>query len=137
MGMKPDDALALAEAAETRWMHLLWEGSHTLAEAAELLDPGAPDPARAIALRHSGELLAFEYAGGPWFPKHQFIGGSVLPAIPQLLTVARDAGATDTDLCLWMITRSSLFAEQDTPADHLADAAQVVEAAHIHFEAVW
>lgn len=61
----------------------------------------------------------------------------MLPVISQLLKVTRDVGATDTELALWMIAPSSLFAEQDTPADHLANAAQVVGAAHTHFEAVW
>lgn len=129
--------MARAEAAETRWMKLLCLGSYTLSETAELINPAAPDPAQIVGLSRDGKLLAFDYAGQVWCPKHQFAGGSVLPVIPQLLTVAREAGATDTDVALWMITQSALFAAQDTPADHLANAAQVVEAAHIHFEAVW
>ncbi|MGO4856289.1 hypothetical protein [Arthrobacter sp. 2MCAF14] len=135
--MNHDEAMAHALAAKKRWMQLLCDGSYTLAETAELMDPSAPDPARVLALRRSGGLLAFEYAGELWCPKYQFADGTVLPVIPQLLTVARDAGVTDTDLCLWMVNGSSLFYEQDTPADHLAKPAQVVGAAHLHFEATW
>jgi len=118
-------------------MQLLCDGSYRLSEAAELLNPSAPDPAQVLALSHDGKILAFEYGGGLWCPKYQFAGGTVLPVISQLLKVTRDAGATDTELSLWTISASSLFAEQDRPADHLSNAAQVVGAARTHFEAVW
>ena len=55
----------------------------------------------------------------------------------QLLTIAREAAASDVDLALWMITNTSLFSEQDTPAAHLHDPTQVIQAAHLHFEALW
>ncbi|HEX9087661.1 MAG TPA: hypothetical protein VF867_09065 [Arthrobacter sp.] len=129
--------MAHALAAEMRWMELLCLGSYTPAGAAELMNPSEPDPACILALHRSGELLAFEYAGELWVPEYQFAGGTVLPVITQLVAVARGAGASDTDLCLWMDTGSTLLTGQGTPADHLADAAQVIEAAHIHFEAVW
>ncbi|MDJ0354404.1 hypothetical protein [Pseudarthrobacter sp. PH31-O2] len=135
--LEHDEAVTLSLAAEKRWMQLLCDGSYTLAESAEQMNPGALDPARVLTLRRSGELLAFEYAGEMWCPKYQFAGGTELRVVSQLLKVTRDVGAPDADLALFMVTQSSLFPTQDTPADHLAWAAQIVETAHIHFEAVW
>lgn len=135
--MNHDEAMAHTWAAEKQWMQLLCDGSYTLGGAAELMNPSTPDPAQFLALHRVGELLAFQHKGELWFPKYQFVGGAVLPVIAQLVAVARDAGATDTDLALWLVTESVLLTGHGTPAAHLAKAAQVVNAAHIHFEAAW
>jgi hypothetical protein len=82
-------------------------------------------------------LLESNYAGHQWFPKYQFVGEHVRPVMEQLLTIAREVGAPDVDLALWMITSTSLFSEQDAPAAHLDNPAQVIQAAHLHFEALW
>lgn len=135
--MNHDEAMAHVLAGEKRWMQLLCDGSYTMAKAAELMSPSTPDPAQVLTRCREGETLAFEHEGELWFPKYQFARGSVLPVIPQLLTVARDAAATDTDLALWMIAPSSLFGNQGAPVAHLGNPALVVEAAHLHLEALW
>jgi len=53
-------------------MQLLCDGSYTLAEIVELMEPAAPDPARVLALSRDGKILAFEYGGELWCPKYQF-----------------------------------------------------------------
>jgi hypothetical protein len=55
-------------------MQQLRRGSYTLAEAAELLGPTAPDPAQVAALSRAGELLAFEHEDETLLPKYQFSG---------------------------------------------------------------
>lgn len=135
--MRNSEELGRAEAAQERWMQRLCLGSFSLPEAAEVMDPSVPDMAQIAERSRQGSLLAFEYAGELWCPKYQFVGSEVLAVTPELVTIAREAGATDTDLALWIISPSSLFAEQDAPADHLDAPDKIVAAAHIHFEAIW
>lgn len=137
MDMNHDEAIAHASAAEARWMRRLCLGSYTLSEAAEILSPLTPDPVRIVALSRDGHLLAFESEGELWFPEYQFADGRVLPVIPHLLKAARDAGTSDIELALWMISPSSLFAEQDAPAAHTGRPDRLMEAVRLEFQTFW
>lgn len=135
--MDQSDAAVRAETAWKRWMERLRRRSLTLTAASELINPASPDAGRVLELSREGKLLAFEYAGETWLPMYQFSGTQVLPAIPIILSVTRGVGVPDDVAALWIISPSGLFAQQDTPADHLGDAERVVTAARLHFEAEW
>lgn len=131
-----EGVFALSKAAKERWMERLCAGSFAFMEAASLMKASG-DPSKLQGLILEGKVLAFNYRGHQWFPKYQFVGEEIHPVMEQLLTIAREVAASDVDLALWMISNSSLFSKHDAPAAHLDDPTQVIEAAHLHFEALW
>lgn len=135
--MDESDAAARAQAVWRRWMERLCQGSYTLRAAAELMNSSAPDAARVMRLNREGMLLAFDYAGEIWLPKYQFDGSEVRPVIARIISMARGAGVTDDETALWMVAPSSLFHQQDAPADHLDDEERLVRAGQLHFELEW
>lgn len=134
--MNHDEALAVAKAAEERWMKQLCDHSYTRTEAEAFMGTFGLQPRKLQDLIRDGKVLAFSYSGVQWLPKCQFVNSQVLPVIAELLTIARDAGATESDLALWLLSPSTLL-NSGPPAAHLDNADAVVQAAHVHFEALW
>jgi hypothetical protein len=92
-------------------------------------------PDSVSAQRSAGKLLSYR-SGRDRFPLFQFDldRGAVLPVIPELIALARSFGYSDSDLVLWMITESSLFAAQDRPVDHLGNREELLMAAGYSFD---
>ncbi|MEC5179478.1 hypothetical protein [Arthrobacter sp. CG_A4] len=137
--VSPELARSL-QAEENWWRKIERElPSLTSAEAAELLGAKPTNRNFASSQRAAGKLLGYTRRHAARFPKFQFdlAKGSVLPVIPQLIAVARDLETTDEDLVLWLAAPSSMFAEQDRPADHLNDPDRLLAAARTEFGAIW
>ena len=86
------------------------------AETARLLggDPG--EPAR---LRQAGELLAVERHGTFRYPAFQITDSRPRPLIAQLNALRQRHDLSESDVVLWMGSRTSFFGSEDRPVDHL------------------
>lgn len=93
----------------------------------------------ASQLRKDGKLLGYRRANSYRYPAFQFDlrTGDVRPVIGDLLSISRRYDVPDEDVMLWLCSRSSLFAEQDRPVDHLDDPQLLLAAARDEFGAVW
>jgi hypothetical protein len=133
--------LARSLQAEENWWRKIERELPSLSstETAELLGAKSTNRNFASAQRTAGRLLGYARRHAFHYPKFQFDMslGAVLPVIPRLLTVTRELGVPDEDVVLWMATRSTLFAQQDRPVDHLDDPERLLAAAEAHFGAIW
>ncbi len=136
--MRPErDVYKQSLPAEKRWHAEVAKGTLTADEVAALLSPNNPDPALVTQLLTARQLLGILHEGEMRFPAYQFDGSAVRETIPALLTIAKRSDVPSWDIALWMINRSSLFAAQDRPADHLDDPERLLAAAETEFDAVW
>lgn len=72
------------------------------------------------------------------YPAFQFsVGRNVLPVIGPLLELARANTWPDQDVIYWLMGPSAAFVDERRPVDHLNDAAAVLGAAKLAFEATW
>jgi hypothetical protein len=122
---------------KARWWRMLEDefGSFSEYETALLLGLQVSGADSVSAQRSAGKLLSYR-RGQDRFPLFQFNldRGTVLPVIPELIALARSFGYSDSDLVLWMITKSSLFAAQDRPVDHLGNREELPMVAGHHFD---
>lgn len=116
-------------------MKQLSNGSYTTTEAKSFLSTCGLQPPKLQDLIRDGKVLAFSYSGAQLLPKYQFADSQVLPVIAELLIIARDAGASDRDLALWLLNPSTLL-RPGPPVAHLDNPNAVLQAAHVHFEAL-
>ncbi len=127
--------------AEENWWRTIEETFQPLSstQAAELLGASKTNRNYASSQRAAGKLLGFTRNGRTRLPDFQFdfARGAVRPIIPQLIRVSRSNGVPDEDLILWLVSRSTFFAELDRPVDHLDDPGRLLAAAHDQFGAIW
>ena len=125
-GTSPQYARSLE--AERYWWRRI-ESEHTFVDAT----------AGETELIRAGSLLSHHYGGTYRRPAFQFdtATGEVLLVITALLEVARAYQVPVHDVLMWMCTRSTLFAQQDEPVNHLHDPAVLLAAARDEFGAQW
>ncbi len=125
-GMSPQYARAVE--AERYWWHRI-ESEHTFADATQT----------EVELIRAGRLLGHHHGGTYRRPAFQYdvATGEVLPVITALLVNSRGYQVPVHDVLMWMCTRSTLFAEQDEPVNHMHDSEMLLTAARDEFGAVW
>jgi hypothetical protein len=125
-GMSPQYERSL-EAERYCWRRI--ESEHTFADATET----------EVELIREGRLLGHHFGGTYRRPALQFDAdtGEVLQVITALLEVARIYQVPVHDVIMWLCTRSTLFAEQDEPMNHLCDSEVLLAAARDEFGSVW
>lgn len=139
VAVSPQMARSL-QAAENIWRSIEREfGMPTSKEVSELLGSRKPNRSIASTLRNEGSIIGVMRANSYRFPGFQFDAdkGTVVPAMPQLITLARENGRSDEDLVFWLTSPSSFFHEQDRPVDHLDEEDRVLAAARDQFEGTW
>lgn len=128
------------QAEENWWRRIETElPSLSSTETAELLGAKRTNRNFASSQRAAGKLLGYSRRHAIRYPKFQFDSrrGAVLPVIPELLALTRGLHVPDEDVVLWMAARSSAFADQGRPVEHLKDKERLLAAAEGHFGAMW
>lgn len=139
VAVSPQTARSL-QAAENIWRSIDREfGMPTSIEVAELLGSRKPNRSIASTLRSGGDIVGVMRGNSYRFPGFQFDQekGTVVPAMPKVIALARENGRSDEDLVFWLTSPSSFFREQDRPVDHLGEEDRVLAAARDQFEGSW
>jgi hypothetical protein len=137
----PSPELVRSLQAEENWWRRIENElpSMSSTETAAFLGAKVTNRNFASSQRATGKLLGYARRQAIRYPKFQFDvqRGTVLPIIPDLLTLTRGLDVPDEDVVLWMAAPSSAFADQRRPVDHLNDREQLLAAAEAHFGAIW
>lgn len=132
--------LARATAAtEQAWRDLENEfGLLTSTEVSDLVGSDSPNRSYASSQHSQGKLIAVKRPKGLRYPGYQFdsVDHAILPVIEKLISVAEDAGRSESSLALWM-TRPTGYLAGDRPVDWLTDPSKVVEIAKQSFGVQW
>jgi hypothetical protein len=137
----PSPELVRSLQAEENWWRRIENElpSMSSTETAAFLGVKATNRNFASSQRVAGRLLGYARRQAIRYPAFQFDmqRGTVLPVIPELLTLTRGLDVPDEDVVLWMAAPSSAFADRRRPVDHLNDREQLLAAAEAHFGAIW
>lgn len=136
----PPELVRSLQAEDNWWRRIEAEfGSLSSTETAQLLGASPKNRNYASSRRAAGQLLGFTRKNSARFPKFQFdlARGSILEVIPEVIGIARNHGINDEDVILWMVGRSTWFAGQDRPVDHLDNREMLLAAARDEFGAAW
>lgn len=130
--------LARSLQARENWLRGLEHEFGTLSRQEVATLRGARSTNRSMAgeMREKGQILGYRRGNADRFPAFQFgDGGQVRPAMPKLISLARENGWEDLDVLVWLTNPSTYFADQARPVDHLDEIETVLAAAADAFEA--
>lgn len=128
-----------AQATENAWRRLDHRfGLHSSTEIAERLGYQA-NRTWANTQRSAGRLLGVRRGSGFRYPGFQVSPeGRLVPAIKELISLARERGWSDESLTLWLASPSGAMPDDRAPAELLHDDPRLVlEAARRVMEPAW
>ncbi|WGW12946.1 hypothetical protein LWF01_04005 [Saxibacter everestensis] len=115
-------------------------GLLTSAQVAEQVGTKSVNRQWASEQRRLGKLLGFRRGRRDYlYPGYQFDDrGGVRDIVLKVAEIANEAGAHESDVVLWFVSKSRWFPNDGRPVDHLDSVPElVVEAAHSVFDTQW
>lgn len=110
----------------------------TATEVSAAVGSKSPNRSYASEQHAAGKLLAVKRAGAYRYPGFQIDRQEhkIRPVMADLLSVAKEAGRSESSLALWMLIRTG-YLDGARPVDQLASPNMVVEAARHAFNVQW
>lgn len=128
-----------AQASENVWRRVEHEfGLLSSSEVADLLGARNRNRAYASNRRQRGELLATMRRHAYVFPGFQFnrSAGEIRPWVKPVLELAESNSCAAADVVMWMMSPTTYF-DGDRPADHVDDAARLLDVAERAWGVEW
>lgn len=137
MPAEPTDPLERVRARTDQFWQAL-DAEYGLLDEAETARLLGGDPGKPARLRQAGELLAVERHGTLRYPAFQVTDGRPRPVMARLNALRQRHDLSESDVVLWMGTRTTYFRSEDRPIDHLDDDPDVVlGAAEASWGIIW
>jgi hypothetical protein len=107
-------------------------------EVSERVGSRSPNRSYASEQRAKGSLLAVKRPGGLRYPGYQIDPRehTIRPVMRDLIQIATEAGATESDLALWLCVPTG-YLDGDRPVDRFHEPEALTEAARQSFNVQW